>query len=390
MDAVMTDAMREEAPSVTPLPADIKVLTSMRYLAALWVVLHHYSAYFADQPLPLGWLIHNGAIGVDFFFVLSGFVIAHVYSAKLVEGRFDYWSFITRRLARVYPLHFAMLVLTVAFGVVAMKAGWTFALWSPAASLEAPKGEIMRSLFANVTLIHAWGAVDGLKFNLPSWSISAEWFAYLTFPAMALFVLRARNAAVSIGVALVILFALLAASRIGVLPPLVKMTWNLGAIRIVPEFLLGLGLHRLASNTSVGRGGALAGIAASLFALFAILYLDLATQFAVVALTALIFFMADAERHGALKSFIGPFPVLLGEISYSVYMIHLPVGMAFFELVFPALRQGGLVAAMGGIAACAVLVTILSWLSHRFYELPARAALIRLSKLPSGFKSVRA
>src|SRR5262249_55412493 len=88
-----------------------RVLDSWRGICALLVALFHFMfpSHVAQSPL-----IHNGWLLVDFFFVLSGFVIAHAYADKLT-GWAATVPFMIRRFGRVYPLHFATLMFFVAF-----------------------------------------------------------------------------------------------------------------------------------------------------------------------------------------------------------------------------------------------------------------------------------
>ena len=96
-----------------PLPAVIHSLTSLRFLAAAWVVFFHFKEFFPDTALQESRFAGYGFLGVDFFFVLSGFVLAHVYLPKVREQRFDYWSFLVRRIGRIYPLHVLTLAVTI-------------------------------------------------------------------------------------------------------------------------------------------------------------------------------------------------------------------------------------------------------------------------------------
>ena len=118
---------------------------------------------------------------VDFFFILSGFVMCHVYQHifRNVVDRHNYFRFIGLRLIRIYPLHILTLLVFVLFELIQwflvraeLLHGIT--VFSDQSSLF--------SLAANFLLIHAWGVVDTSGWNQPSWSISVELFAYLVFP----------------------------------------------------------------------------------------------------------------------------------------------------------------------------------------------------------------
>src|SRR4029077_5875685 len=95
-------------------------LTPLRGIAALWAVLFHFCWYFpAIHPERYTGAVYKGYLAVDLFFVLSGFVITHVYRegfARRVTGR-RYWDFLKARVARVYPLHLTVLLIFVATAI---------------------------------------------------------------------------------------------------------------------------------------------------------------------------------------------------------------------------------------------------------------------------------
>lgn len=375
--------------SATPYPAVIHSLTSLRFVAAAWVVVFHFKEYFKGTALDTSPFANYGFLGVDFFFVLSGFVLAHVYWPKLQAGRFDYWNFLVRRIGRVYPLHVLTLVVTLALSIIAAKAGVSYTEWNLGEWMKLPKGDILRGLFVHLTMIHAWGSTKGLLFNLPSWSISAEWFAYLLFPVFALAMRPLlRWPVVLLAVSVVLLLVLNTGMLLAAKTELLRATWNFGAVRIVPEFAIGIALHRFGERYSLGSTGALAGFAVALAALLMAMWLGAPYVIVVLLLAAIVALCADAERHGGLRAMQRPFPVLLGEISYSVYLWHFPLGV----LAFDALLAGrGSVSGLVGLALIAAVlagVTFVSWLSYRFVEIPARKAIIgagdRLNA-PAGF-----
>jgi peptidoglycan/LPS O-acetylase OafA/YrhL len=378
--------------STTPYSAVIHSLTSLRFVAAAWVVVFHFKEFFKGTALDTSPFANYGFLGVDFFFVLSGFVLAHVYLPKLRGGgggRFDYWNFLVRRVGRVYPLHVLTLVVTLALSIIAAKAGVTYTEWDLGEWMTLPKGDILRGLFAHLTMIHAWGSTKGLLFNLPSWSISAEWFVYLLFPVFALFMrplLRWPAALLAVSVAL--LLVLNTGMLITAKTELLRATWNFGAVRIVPEFAIGIALYRFGERYSLGAMGALAGFVATLAALIAAMWLGAPYVVIVLLLAAIVALCADAERHGGLKAMQRPFPVLLGEISYSVYLWHFPLGVLAFDALLAGRGEVGGLAGLGLIAAVLAGVTFVSWLSYRFVEIPARKVIIaagdRLAS-PAGF-----
>ncbi|WP_157944528.1 acyltransferase family protein [Mangrovicella endophytica] len=148
-----------------------EVLDGWRGVCAAMVVLFHIPALGGLPELPL---IRGGYLFVDFFFVLSGFVITHAYYARL-RGAADARRFVVSRLKRTYPLHLAMLLAFLAFELLVLKTK---------GSAEAFQGgNSVYALVMNLLQLHAFGTVDQLGWNYPSWSISAEFGAYVLFAA---------------------------------------------------------------------------------------------------------------------------------------------------------------------------------------------------------------
>jgi peptidoglycan/LPS O-acetylase OafA/YrhL len=292
-------------------------LTALRFFAAFWVVLFSYWSKL-DGPAASS-LVMKGYLGVELFFVLSGFILCHVYLKGFGEGRFSYVDFIGARLARVYPLHLATLAAMAGLAVSASLAG---------VSVDANLLD-WRSLPAHLLLLHAWGLAQTAAFNHPSWSISAEWFAYLSFPAFALVAWRLRQRPwlfLGLIVAAILVIYPLFAAAAGF--SLTLATYNWGALRIVPCFMLGCALH------SVWRSGALERVRCGMLALG---FLGAAAgcaaagapdQFTLLALGGLILALAGMAAQGSKVMTQAPL-IYLGEISYSIYMV-----CALWEIVF--------------------------------------------------------
>ena len=294
-----------------PTPPDLRALTTLRFLAALWVVL-----YTAWPHLDVSWVpvaVTKGYLGVETFFVLSGFILSHVYLEAAGEKRFRYGGFLWARLARVYPLHLVTL-----FGMIGLGVAATFAGLSIDGSLTH-----WRDLPAHLTLTHAWGLATSSAFNHPSWSISAEWAAYLSFPAFAFVAWRLRDRPLlAVGLAITFALGLYAAFQPLAGYSLTEATFRWGALRIVPCFALGCALylvHRRGGVPYAGRVSLLSGAAVLISA-----SLGLWDAVTVLAAGGLILGLGslDNARAGVFGSKVG---VYLGEISYSIYMVCAPV-----------------------------------------------------------------
>ena len=123
-------------------------------------------------------LIQHGYLFVDYFFVLSGFVIAHAYGERLKTAR-DGAIFMVRRLGRVWPLH--VLMLTAFVGLELCRVWFHFDMAVP-----FTRDRSIEAIGLNLLLIQAWHVQPYLTWNGPSWTLSAEVACYLIFVALVL------------------------------------------------------------------------------------------------------------------------------------------------------------------------------------------------------------
>lgn len=119
---------------------DLKPLTSLRFVAAMMIVLLHSLVYFKSQWLWLTYVPQTAVQGVSFFFVLSGFILTHVYSRR----QYSYADFLWARFARLWPMHIATIALVM------------FCVRADSITFDGP-GLFSKwvTLAANVTLTHA-------------------------------------------------------------------------------------------------------------------------------------------------------------------------------------------------------------------------------------------
>src|ERR1700682_1554172 len=217
-------------------------LTPLRGIAALWIVVFHFSeivAKFVSTNYSL--LLAKGYLMVDLFFIMSGFIITHVYNKKFQSGLSskNFRDFIVARFARVYPLHFFTLALLVL--LVASSKGWN-PVQDPAA------------ITTNLLLIHSFGIHKIFTWNVPSWSISAEWWAYMLFPALVIFINRKKGLAIGF-LTLFVVAAYLAIMfwipRVNIFDPSapprrnLDVTFDYGYLRGLAGFISGMLLHKI-------------------------------------------------------------------------------------------------------------------------------------------------
>jgi peptidoglycan/LPS O-acetylase OafA/YrhL len=294
-------------------------LDFLRFTTALCVLLFHYELFVkpgVDQEHR--WFLGFNR-GVDFFFVLSGFIIAHNYSNRIPDLA-SYARFLRKRLARIYPLHLLTLLIVVAMYLVAKRVG---------IAIKDPTHYQWNYIPEQLLLLHAWGIDDRLSFNDVSWSISAEWFLYLIFPVLSAIILRlgsvASAAALIIGIVLIDLSGLLGHKWS-------DATFDFGILRALPSFAYGVILWRiwnlLRKTWTIPWLVPLLLYAAALAAM-----LSMAADELVIALFGLVIIAcALAEVSHALPAKL-QFPLeLLGNASFGLYMFHLLIANFMFHL----------------------------------------------------------
>lgn len=294
-------------------------LTCCRALFALGVFTYHVNLQSNYAPLlgRAGMLVHQGFLGVDGFFILSGIVLAYAhrgFSTTVAQTRL----FLLKRLVRIYPVHLATMGLFMALFASSLLFG---------VAPREPERFGLDELVRHLTLLHAWGFSDRWAWNYPSWSISAEWAGYLVFPLLWPR-LRDAHPALLVGLLALAAVAEYAAQWAGVHWRM-SLTFDGGLLRFYPEFIAGMATvplvpalaRRLPASILLLAGVACIGSGALVF--------DGAVVLVIYGLWMLLTgLLLRATQGGA--SVLGWIPgaKTFGELSYSFYM-----SFAFVETV---------------------------------------------------------
>jgi peptidoglycan/LPS O-acetylase OafA/YrhL len=345
-------------------------LTSVRFALALGVVLFHYQLQWPWESLPHTGLLNRARLGVDAFFVLSGFVLTHAYRDALNARRLDYRRFLAARFARVYPAHIAVLAFVFMMVSIATFAGAEFD-----EKLYNPIG-----LVATIFLVHAWfpGTIVA-EWNGPSWSLSAEWFAYLAFPAFAwVGLVFARRPLLLLAITGAIFVALDLTYQALFADILVHAEATLGVLRIIPEFLYGIGLYRLGERLQYSRWQAIFSAWLSALVLVLLMHFKADDRIVVAAAGPMILTLGLLSKANADRALAGPAMLALGEASYALYLVHMPV-LIGWKGVNSALtqRSSSYVLAWWEIGCLLALTLVAALAVHYLFEAPARTWLRR-------------
>ena len=311
----------------------LRALHGLRFFAAFHVLAFHYAPVSPGTRLAA--LVSRGPCSVSLFYVLSGFVLAYNYIDPPSRPRIAPWPFWGARLARIYPVYLLGLVLGApAFWFRVAGGGgvtWNFA------------SRLFEIGAAVVFLVQAWFPGAACVWNCPAWSLSAEVFFYLLFPwfAAASIVRTSRRLALSIGGWLLFGAVLQAALWLVVRREATALdgrcvtTWlAVGAynpVLYMHQFFVGVGVGRIFSlqeqRWTAAPWVGLSALVAIVWILSAEWSSDafLIANFCLTPLFAALVWSLASGAGPMARALSRPACVLLGEASYSLYLLHGPI-----------------------------------------------------------------
>ncbi|RYD20823.1 MAG: acyltransferase [Lysobacteraceae bacterium] len=297
----------------------MRALTGVRGIAAWFVVFYHIRLSIAGLPLPVRDVFAKGYLAVDFFFLLSGFVIWLTWSDRIrTGGAASIPSFLQKRIARIWPLHLVTLGGAVALALLLRATG------------RSDPQFVFSELPLHILLLQNWGFTHHLAWNDPAWSISAELGAYLLFPVLVMAVDWRRMPTLALlGTAGGLLVGLHLAMRA---PTLGTDIPRYGLLRCLVEFTTGSIVCALWSRW---RSASRAPVCAALVAvLVAGGWIAGAPETLVVpALFAAVLLVLALTAGRTANPFELRWMHYFGEISYATYLSHFILWKAF-KLVF--------------------------------------------------------
>lgn len=336
---------------------ELELLTILRGLAALWVVFYH----IADRLAPylgssvVGY-IHQGYLAVDFFFVLSGFVIALNYQKHFESFKTSIFKeFIIKRIARIYPLH---LLILCCYLII------PFLYWVTNRAFNIEVTNFVTHLF----LVNNWFIFANMSWNVPAWSISAEFFAYLLFPLIAIYFNKHKSLLslvltyIVLNIIIIIWFSCQNVVSIGVDIP------QNGLIRCIIQFSLGVVVYNLINNYQ----NRLTAITLNLILFVLIsLFLNVSNYFFIPTLMVLLLLLAIKIEH--TYQFTYPnILIWLGNISYSTYLCHYLV-KDLLKLILPDNN----ITPIWWIAAYLIITISVSHITYHYVEIKSKGWLLR-------------
>lgn len=353
--------MMKALPEARPGAVRYVTLDGMRGLAAIAVALFHFDIY----------LMPHGYVAVDFFFVLSGFVLYRSYLPRFRQG-LGVGPFMVQRVARLYPLFLLGLMLGFVLAVQQMLVG----------DSKAPlAGELATTMLFNGLMLPSPAGLPLYPLNVPSWSLFFEIVANL---ALIVLIFRLPRMA---------LVAICVASAVGMVPIIldhgsgnIGALWHeygIAAMRTAFSFTLGVIIAMLpgVAAEDAGQGASTRsphwlGVGC-IVAIAVLLAMPVPRAWiAAYDLAIILFFSPVLVYLGSRvepSRFAAPAAAFVGEVSYALYAVH----WSFIEPMRAAVRATGL-SPLPAAALFLAIMILAAWAAVRWYDLPLRRKLTAL------------
>lgn len=291
-------------------------LESLRGIAACIVIMFHSPFSFNGVPFKF---FQNSYLFVDFFFILSGFVMALAYGDRITQG-LNFKSYLILRLGRIYPLLLMMLLVWVPYIVTKHY----FFVAGYGGETDPFETSNLGSFISNLLLIHSLGVHDYLSWNFPSWSISTEFFAYITFYVATALIDKKQTLIIPLVVSILSYGVIISLGR-----HTLDITYDYGFFRCLGAFYLGVFLYRfnkcikpagfILNNLAILEMVSLASIV--IFVCFARSYPLL--NIGVISAFTFAIYLFSQEQSGWVGKLLLTDPFRkVGLWSYSIYMVN--------------------------------------------------------------------
>ena len=376
------ESMNHEVGRMRP---NIPALTGLRAIAAILVVLFHYKYIvpgLGASPAPGARVIQTGFVGVSLFFVLSGFILAYTYIDDDGALRGTWKDFLFARFARVYPVYLFALVIALPIFI-------DISLVHPVGVMKLK--DTLRTAFLTPLLLQGWTPKRAWMWNGPGWSLSAEAFFYLLFPVIGVWLARQSSRRLK----LVVFLACLAIaapqtvfgfSRPGGIESVTSSSYGpwvaflkFSPLIHLPQFVIGVvtGLAFVrrkepVKNTDWLTLAVIAAITAVLVSSQRIPYLLLQGG-AMAPLFALAIYSLACGGGIAGKLLAHPGTVRMGEASYALYLLHMPLSWYLTKAL--QLMGWPRIEAWTGLIGFVVIALMFSFATFSAVEQPARQRL---------------
>ena len=310
-------------------------LDGFRGLLAIFVAIYH--TYWPSKTNGSAFLEH-GPVIIDLFFVFSGFLLFTLYEKRISTPK-QGTQFLKKRFARLYPLHLFMLFLFLMFACLRVglhAAGLSSLDQGEILPFQPGAQERVSTLVSNLTLVHSMGLHESLSYNVPSWTISVEFFAYFTFVGLLIWApLKKAWHFILLAFGIAGLYGFLS-----LLKPDMNITYDFGFFRCLAGFYTGVITAKIYAglkdnNTIKAVGFKLASfieICVVLVSTAFVIYCPGKLQFFVAPILLMFVLVFAFDRGVVSKLMMTRLFRYLAKISYSVYMVHMIVAVVFYAV----------------------------------------------------------
>lgn len=346
-------------------------LTSLRGVAAWLVVFYHFKLYLLPYLSPLMFdVVSHGYLAVDLFFIMSGYIISYNYSNSF--NNTNSLLFLVKRFARIFPLHIFILLIYLTIPLAIM-------LFSSEYSVKGslPSEYTVGNFILNLALVQVW-VLNAESLNVPSWSISVEWFCYLVFPILSFVSTKVKDNIWGVFFLFAIVICLAEIITAFNSPELVSVD----LIRGWCEFTCGCLLCRMRD-----RGISYFFLLLTFIAILAYSYFSKLHFQYMIYIPIFSFLILFVSYKNLVSKFLS-WKVLEfnGDISYSVYLVHYYF-YEIFKMLF--LNNDSNYVSIYYVLMTFILIFFVSVFTYKYIEIPARLYLTRIGQSHlEGFPSV--
>ncbi|AUP80579.1 acyltransferase family protein [Flavivirga eckloniae] len=366
-------------------------LSSLRGIAAILVATLHFHFFLGAIILDKeSGIINKLYLMVDLFFILSGFIMCYVYEDTFNKGiaKKSYKTFLIARFARIYPLHFLVLTAEVCLFLAYLYVG-KFEL------LSDWNQHIYRldAIPVQLLFLETVGIFDFATWNMPAWSLSAEWWAYMIFPFAFIAFKKIGYKKWILGLILVIAlwffieFVLAPMQPFLTYPPNpdkkdLDVNWHWGTLRGIVGFIAGMIVWQVYKFSTFKNIFGKSWMFASLLILSAIsMYLSWYDTITVFIFMMLILSSAYGSK---FTNKLYAFKILrkLGDWSFSIYIWHMFIInlIAFYFMLDRNEKVNGILRPFNNslfetrsyYIIFILVVILIGYLSFKYLEAPTR------------------
>ena len=350
-----TASMSQTAPRALSRGGTLDIL---RFVAALLIVIYHVAERAPVSLFNLHPALSRGYLATDFFLMLSGFVLARAYGARVLSQNVGTAEFLKRRLLRIWPPHLVMLALFVAFVLGTSAIGL---------APQNPQWFQWNQLLPQIFLAQAWFVPGPSGWNMPTWTLSALVVCYAGFPAAWRLTAKVRSPWTTLAIGVAIFLAIDYAAKAVTGIPAHQLPLRFGLVRGIPLFIIGMLVARMPTTISPHAADALA-----IFAGLGVVALQALGRFdhASLGLLALLIYAAGAS--GAKNwGWAGT----AGRLSFALFLTNQLTAVAWFGVQHAVADKLNLNTPMQWLVWALVLPAsiVVAWLFERLVDAPLQA-----------------